>query len=141
MRRGLFGVLAVSVLAVTLTIGFVVGEASLGFFAGRYPGAERVTNEALDLAYLRRGWLSRRSVFQTAAELGVVERWYQARYGPVSEAEAHTGAACAGFRKSRLLVRLVYAVAVTLCPAPSGTRITVDESVFYSPPAPPARAP
>jgi hypothetical protein len=132
--------MAVALLAAALVAGRSHAGALLDWLIGRYPGAARAAGGTVDLDYLGRGWLSRRAVYVTNTETLAVELWYRGRYGPVTEAEAFDGAHCTGFRTSKLLVRIVYAVAVSVCPVPAGTRIVVDESAFFSPasPGPPA---
>lgn len=133
MRKTRLASLGITLLAAALFGGQRLAQASYDWVTGRYPGSTRVASELVDLDYVGRGWLSRQASYLTGAERDVVERWYLARYGPVSEADAHGGGACLAFHTTKTLARVVYAVSVTLCATPAGTRIRVNESIFVSP--------
>ena len=133
MRKATQSALAATVLVVTVVAGWRVPGQTYDYLFGRYPGSERIANEDVDLAYLSRGWVSRQSVYQTTAARDTVERWYVRRYGPISESEAHAGEHCSGFRAAKAPLHIAYAVAVSLCDLPAGTRIVVNESAFFWP--------
>jgi hypothetical protein len=133
MKRGALAALAVVVMTAACVVGQPLADASFGWAIGHYPGSARITSENIDLDYLRHGWLSRHSVYEANADRGQVERWYLERYGPVSAADEQMGESCSGFRTSRVVVSIVYAVSITLCSVGAGTRVMVNESAFFSP--------
>jgi hypothetical protein len=134
MKKVTLAALAVTVVAALLVIGLAAMGASIDLLLGRYPGSTPVRSIDVELDYLRRGWLNRQSIYQTPADLETVRRWYVKRYRPISSAHANAGEPCMRFRSSRLQVRIVHAVTVSLCRVPAGTRIVVIESAFFSPP-------
>jgi hypothetical protein len=124
--------------AVILTVGLISGIRVAGlsadYMVGRYPGAVRSAGDQVDWNYLRRGWLSRQAVYVSDAQPANIEAWYMERYALDPQAGRQNSSDCAAFRTTRLLVRIVYAVSVSLCEVPSGTHVVVNESMFYSPP-------
>jgi hypothetical protein len=115
-------------------VGLAAMGASIDLLLGRYPGSTSVRSIDVEVDYLRRGWLSRQSIYQTSADMETVGRWYVKRYRPAPAAYGNAGEPCMGFRTSEFQVRIVHAVTVSLCRVPAGTRIVVIESAFFSPP-------
>jgi hypothetical protein len=134
VRKAAWGTVGAVILAAILISGTQAASLSADYLAGRFPGAERREGGRTDWSYWRRGWLSRQAVYLSQAPRATVEAWYSARYRPDPNAGTHGAAGCSMFRTTRLWVRIAYAVSVTVCAVPAGTRIVVNESAFYSPP-------
>jgi hypothetical protein len=132
--RKLAWVMSAVILTTGLISGIRVAGLSVDYLAGRYPGVVWSGADKIDWNFLRRGWLSRQAIYVSDARRATIEAWYTERY----ELDPQAGRQildCAVFRTTHLLVGIVYAVSVSLCEVPGGTRIVVNESVFYPPPS------
>lgn len=127
-------------------IGFVVGGLLVGLVGleltanlnldavlERYPGAVRAAADGLDLDSLSEGAIRRQADYQTPDELLVVKRWYMTRFGisPASDMNLSVVNNCVWLTQSKLVFRVVHTVTVLLCSAAQGTRISINESVYW----------
>jgi hypothetical protein len=95
----------------------------------RYPGSALITVDQLDLADLKRGWISRQAVYQTHADLATAINWYTASMPGVT---TRFSGDCVTLRQRTGFLHSQRIVAVLLCTLPPGTRILVSEEVYLS---------
>lgn len=128
----------------TLTLGgLAIGLVSLGLLAspnlaaalGRYPHSVLIGQEHVQFNSIGQSSISRQANYHTPDALLKVRRWYVARYqfDPESEKTLTPTGDCIWMRQSTRTFRLEHTIALTLCAQQSGTRISINESVYLYP--------
>jgi hypothetical protein len=95
-----------------------------------YPGAARVASEHIDFSYIKRGWISRRAVYQAEADFATTVLWYTAA---APSARTRSLGGCVTVRQAGTILTRPTDTAVLVCPLPPGTRIIVEEDVYLWP--------
>ncbi|SRR5258707_15139122 len=126
--------LAPGMVALVALVALMAGLAPLGRqvldeVLFRFPGAALVTVNQLELADLKRGWISRQAVYQTNADLATAMDWYTASMPGVTPRFAGD---CVTLRQRTAILHSQRVIAVLLCAVPPGTRILVSEEVYLS---------